>query len=65
MKIDLTEKELKLLESHLDKYIEKNHLNLDPNFIVLYNNILDQHYYSKVKELTKWTTNLLTSKRMS
>jgi len=65
MKIDLTEKELKLLESHLDKYIEKNHLSLDPNFIVLYNNILDQHYYSKVKELTKWTTNLLTSKRMS
>jgi len=53
MKIDLTEKELKLLESHLDKYIEKNHLSLDPNFIVLYNNILDQHYYSKVKELTK------------
>ena len=51
MKIELDYKDWKLLEKHLGIYVEKNYLKLDPHFIDLYNQILEQHYASKVKEL--------------
>ncbi len=51
MKIELDDKDWKLLEKHLGIYVEKNYLKLDPYFIDLYNQILEQHYASKVKEL--------------
>ena len=53
MKIELDDKDWKLLEKHLGIYVEKNYLKLDPHFIDLYNQILEQHYASKVKELKK------------
>ena len=55
MKIELDDKDWKLLEKHLGIYVEKNYLKLDPHFIDLYNQILEQHYASKVKELKEWT----------
>ena len=54
MKIELDDKDWKLLEKHLGIYVEKNYLKLDPHFIDLYNQILEQHYASKVKELKEW-----------
>ena len=54
MKIELYDKDWKLLEKHLGIYVEKNYLKLDPHFIDLYNQILEQHYASKVKELKEW-----------
>ena len=54
MKIELDDKDWKLLEKHLGIYVEKNYLKLDPHFIDLYNQNLEQHYASKVKELKEW-----------
>jgi hypothetical protein len=64
MKIELDEKDWKLLEKHLRIYIEKNYEKLDRSafntrayrkeylhFVNMYNQILEQHYASKIKEL--------------
>ena len=67
MNIQLNEKDWKLLEKHLRIYIEKNYEKLDRSafntkayrkeylhFVNIYNQILEQHYASKVKELKEW-----------